>query len=65
MPQSIIEQGERFQRQITSYKQTEVVQSDIPPSLLMFSGPDEKNHHEIEKNLTRFLYTAKNKVLIC
>ena len=32
---------------------------------IFFSGPDQRNHRELEQKLQKLLYTAKNKVLIC
>lgn len=44
------------------YEEQKVVELKVPKTL--FTGPDEKNHHDVENKLHKLLNTAKSKVYI-
>jgi len=41
-----------------------ITKSEVPPPLIMFSGPIEGNHKEIENVLVRLLNTAKKRLYV-
>lgn len=47
---------------MTPYEEQKVVEIKVPKTL--FTGPDEKNHYDVENKLHKLLNTAKNKVYI-
>lgn len=50
--------------EVVEERHTEKSKTELPP-LIMFTGPDTKNHRSTETQLIHYLSTAQKKVLVC